>query len=104
METGIIISGAALAFGINVVVSLVKKFIYPKFGSFGVHVFSFVLATIGAVYVIYGGQFPALQNLLIAAAALFSTAVSFYEVVLKHLSFFKDEGDTMEEAREERHG
>lgn len=103
MET-ILLSGAALAFGINILVSLVKKFIYPKFGSMGVHVFSFVLASIGAVYVIYGGNFPGLQQFLIAAAALFSTAVSFYEVVLKHLSFFKDESYKMIEAREERHG
>ncbi len=100
MEPSLLISGAAIAFGVNVLVSLLKKFIYPYFGSLGVHVFSFALATIGAVYFIYGGQFPQIQQLVIAAAALFSTAVSFYEVVLKHLSFFKDEGDTMEIARE----
>lgn len=104
METGIIISGAAIAFGVNVIVSLLKRYIYPKYGSFGVHVFSFVLAAIAAVYVIYGGQFPGLQQFVIAAAALFSTAVSFYEVVLKHLSFFKDESPKMEQARVERHG
>ena len=103
MET-ILISGAAIAFGINILVSLVKRFIYPRVGSFGVHVFSFILAMIGAVYVIYGGQFPGLQQFVIAAAALFSTAVSFYEVVLKHLSVFKDESPTMEAARLERHG
>jgi uncharacterized membrane protein len=72
-----IISVGALAFLVNVLTSLVKNFIQPKFGSIGVQVFAFILALIGAFYILYG-----------AAGAIFSVAVAYYEVILNKISVF----------------
>lgn len=83
-----ILSVAALAFAINVLTSLVKNFVAPRFGTLGVQVFAFVLALIGALYFTYQGQFPALHTYLIAAGVVFSTAVAFYEVILSRIGWF----------------
>ena len=89
MEPTTIITGAAVAFLINIVTSLVKKYIKPKFGDLGVQIFAFVLALIGSGYVFYGDYFPGLQQFVLTAGAIFSTAVVFYEVLLKRISTFK---------------
>ena len=86
-------------FGINILTSVLKRWVYPTFGSFGVQVVAFVLASIGAVYFLYGGQYPGLTNLVTSAGVIFSTSVAFYEVVLKHLSVFKVETPEMTAAR-----
>lgn len=85
-----ILSGAALVFGINIVTSVLKNWVFPKFGAFGVQVVAFVLALLGAFWVIYAAEFPGLQDLALAGGAVFSMAVAFYEVVLKHISFFRE--------------
>jgi hypothetical protein len=88
----LMISGAALAFAINILTSVVKNFILPKFGEIGIHVFAFALATIGALYFLYSDMIPGFSQAVQAAIAVFTTAVAFYEVVLKHLSSFFKKG------------
>jgi hypothetical protein len=83
-----IISVGALAFLVNVLTSLVKNFIQPKFGSIGVQVFAFILALIGAFYILYGANIPNLQSWVVAAGAIFSVAVAYYEVILNKISVF----------------
>lgn len=95
-----LITAGALAFGINIIVSAVKRWIYPKFGAFGVQVTAFVLAGLGALYVLYGGHFPGLQEFLLAAGAVFSTTVTFYEVVLQHFDIFKGTSPELVAARQ----
>lgn len=85
-----ILTGAALVFAINVATSLIKRWVWPRWGAFGVQVVAFVLAGVGAFYVLYGGNYPGLQDLVLAAGGVFSLAVAFYEVVLQHLSVFKE--------------
>lgn len=81
---------AALAFAVNILASLVKNFIAPRFGTLGVQAVIFVLATIGAFYFIYGAQFPAIQSLVVAGGVVFSTAVAFYEVILSRIGWFSN--------------
>lgn len=85
-----LISVAALALVINVVTALLKNFIYPKFGRVGVQVVVFILAAIGALYVMYGGQYPGLITFVTAAGAVFSTAVAFYEVLWNRIGWFSN--------------
>ena len=86
-------------FGINILTTIIKRWVYPTFGSFGVQVVAFAMATVGALYVTYGGQYPGLTHLVETAGMIFSTSVAFYEVVLKHLSVFKVETPEMTAAR-----
>jgi predicted PurR-regulated permease PerM len=104
MIVSLTLSAAAIAFVVNVLVSLLKRFVYPRFGSFGVHVVAFILAMIGAWYWIYGQNIESIATFVAGAFGIFSLAVTFYEVILKHIGFFKVKTDEMEEAREERHG
>lgn len=83
-----ILTVGALAFVVNVVTSLVKNFIQPKFGTLGVQFFAFVIALIGSLYFLYGGKFPELQTLVVAGGLVFSTAVAFYEVILSRIGWF----------------
>jgi hypothetical protein len=94
-----ILTAGALVFGINILTSVIKRWIYPTFGGFGVQVVAFALATIGAFYVLYAGQYPGLTHLIETAGVIFSTSVAFYEVVLQHLSIFKVETPEMTAAR-----
>jgi len=79
----------ALVFLVNAITSVVKRWIFPKYGKFGVQVIAFALATIGAVYYTYHNEIPGLQNVVAAAISLFSLAVAFYEVILQYIPLFK---------------
>jgi hypothetical protein len=80
---------AALILVINVVSSLLKRWIYPRFGKNGVQVTIFILALIGAVYWTYGKDIVGIEQVVGTAIALFSMAVAIYEVILSRLNIFK---------------
>jgi len=71
---------------VNVVTSLLKKYVVPKWGRNGVHIILFTLATISAVYMNYGDS---IQIYVANAIAIFSLAVALYEVLLSRFAFFK---------------
>lgn len=79
----------ALVFLINIFTSLLKRYVYPKYGKFGVQVLAFILAVIAAVYFAYG---DGLKVYVTEALVLFSASVAIYEVILSRLSIFKQEG------------
>lgn len=89
----------AITFAINVAVSILKRWIYPKYGKLGVQVSAFVISLIAALYISYRDQFPGLEEFVIAALALFSLTVTFYEVVLEKISWFKVNNPEVEQAR-----
>ncbi len=93
------ISASALVLLVNVFNSVLKRWVYPKFGKFGVQITAFILSTLGSVYFLYGGIYPGLVDLLSATAIVFSTAVAFYEVVLSRIDIFKVTTIEVEEAR-----
>ena len=84
-----------IIFAINIVTSIVKRWIFPKWGAIGTQVFAFGLALIGAVYWTYSSQVPGLEAIVASAIGLFSLAVTFYEVILQHIPLFK--GPALEE-------
>lgn len=78
-----------ITFALNLLTSIAKRWIYPRFGVVGVQAFLFVLALIGAAYWMYKEQVPGLEAVIGAAIALFSMAVAFYEVLLQHIPVLK---------------
>ena len=84
-----------IMFAINILTSIVKRWIFPKWGAFGTQVFAFALALIGATYWMYSSQVPGLEAVVAGAIGLFSLAVTFYEVILQHIPLFK--GPALEE-------
>lgn len=82
---------AAVTFVINIVTSIFKGYISPRFGKVGVHVVLFAAALIGAAYLTYGQSFAPLQQIVEAACALFVLAISFYEILLGYFPVFKND-------------
>lgn len=79
----------ALTFAVNILTSLLKRYIYPKYGKIGVQIVAFVLASIGAVYFTYLRHNQVFSEIVGAALGLFSLSVTFYEVVLQYIPWFK---------------
>lgn len=82
-------SQLAIVFGITLLTSILKRWVIPKWGKFGVQVFVFILAAIAALYMTYSAGFPALTEIVEQAIKVFSLAVALYEVILKRFDFFK---------------
>ena len=80
---------AAIVLLINVFSSLLKKFIYPRFGKLGVQVSVFVFALLGAFYVTSLANIEGVKVVVEYAIALFCLAVALYEVILSKLPIFK---------------
>lgn len=100
MELTSLLTTGALALVVNALTSLFKNFVYPRFGKFGVQVASFVIALLLAWLVLYGSHIASLWNILVAGGILFSTAVTFYEVILQRIDLFKVKTPAVENARE----
>jgi len=100
MITELTLSAVAVAFAINVLTSLLKRWVYPQFGPLGVQVVCFVLALIGAWFWLYGRFVPEIGSLVVSALGLFSLAVTMYEVLLSKLDFFKVKTPQVLDARE----
>lgn len=77
----------AIVFGVNVLSSVLKRWVAPKFGKIGVQITVFVLAFIAAYIFLYGNY----EQLLNSTLAIFSVAVAFYEVILSRIPIFKGE-------------
>lgn len=82
-------TGTALVIVINVFTSIIKQWIYPKFGRVGVQIVAFVLALIGSAYYIYLKNIVSIETFVAGALTLFSLAVTFYEVILQYVPFFQ---------------
>ncbi len=83
------ITAASIVFAVNVLASILKRWIKPAWGTVGVQVSVFVLAILGALYATYNGTFPAVKELAEASLGVFSLSVAFYEVILSHIPMFK---------------
>lgn len=74
---------------ISIITQLIKKFIIPKYGETGVHVFVFVLALIVTSVQVASTQFPGLGQFLIEAGTFLVTTIGTYEVIFKKISLPK---------------
>lgn len=72
--------------GLVVLTQLVKKFIYPKFGAFGVQVFVFLLAfaiiSVKGLMTIY----PSFGEMVLTAGKYLVESLALYEIVYKRLN------------------
>jgi len=96
-----IITGAALVLSINVIGSIFKRWVYPKYGKFGVQVMIFSFSLLAALYFMYKELIPGLENFIITALTIFSSTVTIYEVALQYFPAFKVNTPEVVEAREE---
>jgi len=73
---------------INLLTQVLKKFIFPKWGKFGVQAFVFLLALVGTgVYSLYASNVE-FQALVAKALQLLTGAIALYELILKRLPIF----------------
>lgn len=83
------VTTAVVVFAVNILASVLKRWIAPKWGKFGVQVTVFVLALIGAAYFEFGASVAGLQAWVEQGLILFASAVTVYEVILSHIPQFK---------------
>lgn len=83
------ITAAAIIFSVNILTSIIKRFISPKYGTTGAQVVVFILAVIGALYVTLQVQWPGIAVFGQVVLGIFTLSVSFYEVILQHIPAFK---------------
>lgn len=81
----------AITFIINLATQAIKKYVMPRYGSFGVHVVLFVFSMLAAVYLSYGDQFPGIKDFLITAAQFFCAGIALYEVMLSRFAKLLEE-------------
>lgn len=71
---------------INLLTTLAKRYIVPKWGATGVQVIVALLALIAAWYLQYGGS---LEMYVAAAGSYFALAIALYEVLWKRIDIKK---------------
>jgi len=85
--------GIAIILGVNVLTSIIKRWVYPKYGKVGVQILVFILAAIGALYFMYSQLIPGLQEFVASFISIVALSMTFYEVILSHIPLFKGHGD-----------
>lgn len=73
--------------GAILLTQVVKKFIKPRFGSTGVHVFTFIIALIGNGVYLYSQTDPEFALIIQRALEYLAGTVAVYEVILKKIGF-----------------
>ncbi len=74
-----------IPFGIIVLTNLLKKFIKPKFGNTGIHIFTFFLCVLYTVGLGLYYHMPGFKELVLEALSYLAICIATYEVVLKKL-------------------
>lgn len=77
----LILSASALAVLVNLFTYLTSTYIVPRWGKTGVQAIVAFFALASALYFTYLQYLPSVKSFLTAAVAIFSLAVSFYEVI-----------------------
>lgn len=80
MLTGIVIFGTLL------LTQVVKKYIQPKFGATGVHVFIFGVAAIYTLICAIAAQEPSFMEFLQKALSFLAATIASYEILLKKIT------------------
>lgn len=86
----LILQGSALVVAVNLFTSLTKTYIVPRWGKTGVQVIVAFFALLAALYLTYQEFIPGLKVFLATSVAIFSLAVSLYEVLWSKLSPIKE--------------
>ena len=78
---------AIIILGIALLSQAVKKYIYPSYGSGGVHCFVFAVAMLITSVWYVANQTPQFMEILQQAGIILIATVGLYEVVLKKIGF-----------------
>lgn len=71
--------------GIIILTQVSKKYIYPQFGDLGIHVFTFLVASVIVGIHQYAQYDIRFAELLTSAGTYLMAAITIYEVILKRL-------------------
>lgn len=80
LETSLIV------FGIFVLTQIVKRFIAPKFGPTGIHIFVFIVSLIVVGVQVATSYYPGLGEVLLMAGKYLAATLALYEIVWKRLN------------------
>lgn len=83
-------------FGLSLIVQIIKKWIKPKFGDFGIHFVTFIIAGLVIGINMWAEHSIQIKELLMLAGAYLSTTIALYEVILKKIFDMVGEDDTLE--------
>ena len=83
--------------GVIILTQIVKKYIYPKYGDTGIHVFTFVIACLGVGIYQAAQTYVEFKEILIQALNFLVIAVAVYEIILKKIGF-KSAPDKLDES------
>lgn len=75
--------------GINILTSILKKYVKPKFGTTGVHVFVFAVALMSVVILNAKNHYPLFNEWVTSMTAYAISAIATYEVLFKRLDIDK---------------
>jgi len=71
--------------GTIVLTQIFKKYVYPRFGSTGIHVLTFIIAAIGLAVYQYAKANADFMNIAVMALNYLAGAIAIYEVLLKKI-------------------
>lgn len=77
--------GIASVIALNLMVQIVKRYIKPKWGEVGIHVFTFTVSLVVIVAVQIVNAHPELMQAISYAGQLLVAAVALYEVIWKRI-------------------
>jgi len=80
------ISTSLIILGIVVLGQICKKFIIPKFGITGLHVFLFFVAFIIVLVQAYSKMNPTFGQVLLKSGEYLAGAIALYEIIVKKIS------------------
>lgn len=86
-------------FGVVVLTQITKKYIVPKWGATGLHIFTFALALVGVGIYQYATANPEFMEVLLYALNYLALAVAVYEIILKKLGVKSTEEKLAEDNR-----
>lgn len=73
--------------GTVLLTQITKKYIYPRYGSTGVHVFAFLIALFGVAIYQYSLYNEVFANAMNYALKFLLISVAVYEIILKRIGF-----------------
>lgn len=84
---------ALIILAVNSATSVLKKYVYPKYGKNGVHLLLFLLSFAAALVYSMKNEWVSLWLFIQRGLAVLALSVSFYELVLSRFSLFKQKLD-----------
>ena len=85
---------AIIVLGVVLLTQIIKKYIYPKWGATGVHLFAFILSLIGVVIYQFMQYNEVLNTFILKALEILTISVGVYEILLSKIGFPSVQNET----------